>query len=195
MPNTTILEMCERTFHEIAGATSQEKAGIYFYQIEACFPEATRTLQRQALGGANLVRAYLTKEYDITPVAGKYPLDGAPDLLVESLPLARVTIPDDSEFELQYVPNPTDLRYPQPGVDYLYYSVQNEFIRVRDLNGELDQTTGHLFIENGVYRPVIASVAASTTLRPELEDAFVAILKEMVLTKLHGGAPQAGAAA
>jgi len=189
MANPTILKIVERTFHEIAGFTTQERAGIYFYQIEAFLPEALRELQRQALAGATLARQYLTKEYVLTASGGKYPLSGADDLLVESLPYATVTNTTESPFPFEWVPNPIDLHYPQPGVDFFYYTVENGVIRVRDLTGTLDTMTANLTIRNGVFRPVLDTDPNVTTVPEQLEDVLVAILKTMVLQKRGGGAP------
>lgn len=182
---TTIAEQAELAFHEHAGSTTQEKAGIYLYQIEAMFPSAVRQLVEMALRGATLPRQYLTALFTITNVAGRFPLAAHSTLEIRSIPKATVRLEaDDVEYSLQYVPNPSEIRYPQPGLDYVYYTIENEVIITRDLAGELDTFTGALRIENGIFRPVIAASSGSTTLPEQLEKTFRDILGDMIKAKL-----------
>lgn len=186
----TQAQLAERVFNRLPGSPSEEHKGVYVYQIVSFIPQALQNLAERAMAGDDLIRAWLTKTYTIAASSGTFPLTGTSeaDLLIESLPRAVVTHPNADPWPLEWVSDPRDLYYPQPGADFIYYSVENRVIHTRDQQGDQDSLTGNLTIRNAVFSPLISTDSNLTTLPQQLEDEMVDYVVAMCLEKLAPGA-------
>lgn len=182
---TTIRQMCERTFFEAFGATSEPQAGVYFFQIEAMMPEAADRLASMYVDAPRPLRSFITKAFTIANSGGQFPLAPYPELRIDSLPLSVVEHAS-STYPLEYLADPSELAYPQPAGVALW-TLDNDVIRTVTREGIVGGMIGDLTIRNAVYVPVVAASAGSTTLHPRLEDEFVSILVGMVRDKIAAG--------
>lgn len=183
---TTIAEVAENVFRRISPTASEELGTLNLADIKAWIPTACTNLAEMALETHREFQEYLTKTYTITAVAGVFPLTAATDLLYESVPHATVTHPD-SDWPLEYIPDPADLYYPLPDV-YIHYAMDRSgtarILRTQDTAGDLDTLTGDITIRNGIFVPVVAALAGSTTLPDQLNDELIELLIQMATAKM-----------
>lgn len=186
MANPTIVQVVERTYKQIARSLSQEAANLYRFEIESWIKTACQNMAEQAVKGDPALRTYLTASYGpISPSGGIYSLAGATfsDMMFDSLQGAILTS-SEAEKPWKYVPNVQDLYYPQPGVDFICYGLENETIRAALPGSTIDTCTAQLTIRNAVFVPVVGTTSGTTTLPEQLEDDLVNELVGMAQKKM-----------
>lgn len=176
-------------------ATSAEYVDTVWYRLTKGKPQPLAELWRAAVQstlGAALQRLgdrvaadeglypLLVNEYALTLVTGQVDISGQdPVLLLSEHARAhwRVTM-TDIRFPLKYLPNRFDLDNPPPTSDYVFYTVFNKNLVVRDYLGAVPtETAVQLF---GNYTPEIddSSLEVDGQLFDNLADIGAALVLE-----------------
>jgi hypothetical protein len=178
----SIASVIAEVLHGLGPASSESEAPARTPDIENSIPTACHQLASAARRDP-LIRKYLIKDYAITFTAGEAPL-ASTDILLESVPSARVTLDAGSNKPLVYVPDHQDLDWPKPAA-FIYYALAKASAaagpRLVTLNTDGSATTlsGAATIRGAVFIPVVAALAANSTVPVQLEDQLIEIVTQL----------------
>lgn len=189
MAKLTLLTLAELVARDLPGR-SEFQWPSRIDDIEAFVSRACNKLA-VTLTKDPIARNYISKSYPLLLSSGVADLSGFPDMLYESLPTAHLTH-DDSDYPLVYVRNHKLLYYPmadqygpsqsQPDGQYIYWSLHDQTIVTRNVDGERDTLTGTITADEVVFVPVVDyDDNTATTVHEQLNDMLVEILVDIAM--------------
>lgn len=170
-------------WHRITKGKPQPQAGLWRSSVQSTLNAALQRLGSRTAYDVGL-HSLFTNQWSITlgaaGTAGEDPIYNlTPSLLIDERARRwwRLTM-TGVRFPLKYRPNPTDLDNPPPipDPDYMYYTIFNRAVRVRDFQGNIPIQTALQFFGNKV--PLISDSAIDAELFDDLVDIGVAVIME-----------------
>lgn len=153
---TTLNEYVDKIFYRLSRGLPEREIGHYRSAIESTAQAALQDLADSVAASEEPKRGLLQKSFPFTLSGGEATLSAETNLLISTIPLTGYVTLSGVTAPLQWLPNRLDLDFPPNIGDFVFYTLLDQKIIVRDATGAIPSPTALTI--HGSYVPTFADI-------------------------------------